>query len=73
MNQDWVVIFKANGQQQAYIIKGRLETEGIPVIFKGEAIGKVCGLTIDGLGEIKILVPSSLKEKSLQIISRYEG
>jgi YD repeat-containing protein len=54
----WSVVFKASGMAQANIITGRLETEGIPTRLKYEAAGAIYGITINGLGEVKILVPA---------------
>ena len=64
-----VTIYQAMGQLEAEIIKGRLEVEGIPAIFKYESIGSVYGLTVDGLGQVKVQVPAKYAEKSLEIIS----
>ena len=54
----WSVVFTASGMAQANIITGRLETEGIPTRLKYEAAGTIYGITINGLGEVKILVPA---------------
>ena len=54
----WSVVFTASGMAQANIITGRLETEGIPTRLKYEAAGAIYGITINGLGEVKILVPA---------------
>lgn len=54
----WSVVFTAAGMAQANIITGRLETEGIPTRLKYEAAGAIYGITINGLGEVKILVPA---------------
>jgi len=53
---------------EAQIIKGRLETEGIPVLLSYESAGLVYGLTIDGLGEVKIMVPQHLAEEAEEIL-----
>ena len=68
MDKDWIAIYSAVGPE-AFIIKGRLEAEGIPVMLKQEAIGKIYGLTVDGLGEIKVCVPTLFKEEALKVIS----
>ncbi|MFA5393557.1 MAG: DUF2007 domain-containing protein [Candidatus Ratteibacteria bacterium] len=68
MDKDWVVICSANGEVEGNIIKGKLESEGIPVMLRQEAIGKFYAFTVDGLGEVKVLVPAHLKEKALKII-----
>jgi len=48
---------------EAQVIKGRLESEGIPVLLSYESAGLVYGITIDGLGEVKIMVPQHLENK----------
>jgi len=53
---------------EAQIIKGRLESEGIPVLLSYESAGLVYGLTVDGLGEVKIMVPEHLAEEAKQIL-----
>ena len=68
MDKEWVVLCSANGEVEGNIIKGKLESEEIPVILRQEAIGKFYAFTIDGLGETKVLVPAHLKEKALKIL-----
>jgi len=53
---------------EAQIIKGRLENEGIPVLLRYESAGLVYGITVDGLGEVKILVPKALAEEAKGIL-----
>ena len=55
-------------QMEAQIIKGRLESEGIPALLSYESAGLVYGLTINGLGEVKILVPEHLASKAKEIL-----
>ena len=51
------VVYRAQGMLEAEAVKGRLETSGIPTAFDYESIGRTYGITIDGLGEVRILVP----------------
>jgi hypothetical protein len=53
---------------EAQIIKGRLESEGIPVLLSYESAGLVYGLTVDGLGEVRIMVPGHLAEEAKEIL-----
>jgi len=53
---------------EAQIIKGRLESEGIPVLLSYESAGLVYGITVDGLGEVKIMVPRDLVEEAKEIL-----
>lgn len=61
-------IYVAGNQAEAQIIKGRLENEGIPVLLQYESAGIVYGITIDGLGQVKIQVPSSLAQNAKDIL-----
>lgn len=62
-----VEICTVQGELAAYIIKSHLESEGIPVLLKWESAGRVYGLTVDGLGQVSILVPGELAEKTKYI------
>jgi hypothetical protein len=53
---------------EAQIIKGRLESEGIPVLLSYESAGLIYGLTVDGLGEVRIMVPQQLAEEAKEIL-----
>jgi hypothetical protein len=53
---------------EAHVIKGRLESEGIPVLLRYESAGLVYGITVDGLGQVKVMVPSHLAEEAKQIL-----
>jgi len=53
---------------EAEIIKSRLESEGIPAILQYEGIGLVYGITVDGLGETKVLVPEHLAQEAREIL-----
>jgi hypothetical protein len=55
-------------QMEAQIIKGRLESEGIPALLSYESAGLIYGLTIDGLGEVRISVPKHLADKAKEIL-----
>jgi hypothetical protein len=71
-NKEWISVFTASGLGEAYIIKGRLESEGIPVKLSYEAIGKIYGLTVDGLGEVHIMVPKEDVERAKTILDSCE-
>lgn len=70
--KDLVVVHIAQGELEASVIKSHLECEGIPVMLQYESVGRVFGLTVDGLGEIRILVPQELAEKAKEIIKPQE-
>jgi hypothetical protein len=55
-------------QIEAHIIKGRLESEGIPVLLSYDSSSLVLGFTVDGLGVVKIMVPEHLAEQAKEIL-----
>ena len=63
------VIYQAQGMLEAEAVKGRLETSGIPAAFDYESIGRTFGLTIDGLGEVRILVPIDRADEARELLS----
>jgi hypothetical protein len=69
MDDRWVVVAYPKNETEAQIIKGLLESEGIPVRIKQEAIGRIYGLTLNGLGQIRLLVPAENKECAKHLLS----
>jgi hypothetical protein len=61
-------VYTASGMLQAQVIKGKLESEGIPVLLQYEA--EIFGLTVDGMGQVRILVPESQAEEARAVIAR---
>jgi len=64
-----LTIYTAMGLPEAEIIKGRLEVEGILAILKYESLGSVYGLTVNGLGQVKVQVPAKYADRAREIIS----
>ncbi|UCH50709.1 MAG: DUF2007 domain-containing protein [Chloroflexota bacterium] len=62
-------VYVASGQLDAEIVKGRLESEGVPAILRYESAGLIYGLTIDGLGQVEVQVPSSLAQQAREILA----
>ncbi|MCB9148140.1 MAG: DUF2007 domain-containing protein [Caldilineaceae bacterium] len=64
-----VVVWEANNKLEAEIVKGRLESEGIPAIIRGEVLGSIVGLTTGSLAATDVLVPAPLAEKALELLN----
>lgn len=62
-------IYLAGNQIEAEIIKSRLESMSIPVLLKYESLGHVYGLTIDGLAQVQIQVPSEYAEDAEKLLN----
>ena len=63
-----VTVYRASGQPEAEIVRGRLEIEDILALLKYESIGSVYGLTVDGLGQVEVQVPAKFAGRAREII-----
>lgn len=64
IDQEPVVVWIAQNQMEAQVIKGRLESEDIPAIIRGETLGAIYGLTTGTLAQTAVLVPAPLAAKA---------
>jgi hypothetical protein len=68
----FVVLKIVQGELPANILKSHLEAEGIPVYLKYESAGIIYGITADGIGEVRIMVPKDFLEEARKIIQPVE-
>lgn len=45
----------------------KLESQGIPVLLQYRS--EILGITVDGLGQVRIMVPEPVAEKAREIIA----
>jgi len=64
-----VCVATTAGQMHAQILKSKLELLGIPALLEYESAGIVLGLTIDGLGEVRVMVPEEFEAEAYQAIT----
>jgi hypothetical protein len=74
---DWskvelVTVYKVQGHLLAEVLKAKLESEGIPALLRYESVGRVLGLTVDGLGQVEIQVPVEMEEQARAVLSEAE-
>jgi hypothetical protein len=65
-------LVRITGGINAESIVTALRGRGIPARAHAEAIGAIYGLTLDGLGEVSILVPEEFLEEARSIIAAGE-
>lgn len=53
-----ICVRTCQGWDLAQIYRSKLEAADIPVLLKHEALGLVYGITVDGLGEVRLMVPA---------------
>lgn len=65
---DLTIVYSAAGLMKAQVIKAKLEEAGIPVLLDYESVGPVMGITVDGLGQVRVLVPRDRGEEARNLI-----
>lgn len=65
----WVSVAAALGPAHAEILRGRLETEGIPALVVREPAGSAYGLTVGLLGQVDIVVPQEYAARAREILA----
>jgi hypothetical protein len=68
-DQTPVVVWEAANRMEAEIVAGRLHSEGIPAIIRGEALGTIYGLTTGSLAAATVLVPAALADKATALLA----
>ncbi len=69
METEPVVVWEAANLLEAEIVKGRLESEGIPALIRGEAVGSIYGFSTGNLARAEVMVPAPLAERAGEILS----
>ncbi len=67
--KDPVVVYAAQGQLRAAVIRSALESAGIPVMLRYESLGSVMGLTVDGIGRVYVMVPAEWEQEALDLLN----
>lgn len=65
---DLTTVYTAAGLIKAQVIKAKLEAAGIRVLLDYESVGPVIGITVDGLGEVRVLVANEDAEEARNLI-----
>ncbi|MBC7254811.1 MAG: DUF2007 domain-containing protein [Chloroflexi bacterium] len=66
--EEFVIVYVSQGPLGAEVAKSKLEAEGIPAMLRYEAVGRVLGLTVDGLGRVEVLVRPQDEAAARQIL-----
>jgi hypothetical protein len=62
-------LMTVEGSLEAEIIKSKLESYEIPVLLHYEAAGRIFGITMDGLGKVKIMVPERFLQEAKRVLA----
>ena len=65
---DPVEVYRAANDLEAQVVKGFLESNGIPVALRGEALGTTLAVSVGHLAEVSVLVPEALAPRALELL-----
>lgn len=65
----WMSVYETDNSPDAYIVVGRLETEGIKSWVYHEAVGSAMGITIGPLGAVLVLVNPDDYERAVALLA----
>jgi hypothetical protein len=66
-DKELVVVYTTHGALRAEIIKGKLESAGIPAIIRAEA-QSVIPMTVNGIGKAQVLVPRDREQEARALL-----
>jgi hypothetical protein len=67
-----VEVYKAPNEMEAQVIKSLLESYEIPCFLKSHAAPSVHVFTIDGMGEVNVMVWDSMSDRARKLIKSDE-
>jgi hypothetical protein len=62
-------LIEVEGMMEAEIIKSKLESFRIRSLLKFESAGRIYGITMDGLGKVKVMVTAEQWEAARNVLS----
>jgi len=68
-----VEVYLARGEAEANIIKGLLESYGIPCLLKSLAAPSVHAFAIDGMGEVRVMVRESEVGEARELVREIDN
>jgi len=72
MEHEWIVVYTAQGEFEETQVRSFLAAHGIPTTIRGEALRKTHGLTLDGLGQVEILVAPEHADEARRLLDDAE-
>lgn len=68
-NVGLTTVYIAAGMLHAMVIRGALESAGIPVMLSYEAAGPAYGLTVGSIGQVRIMVPNEWVDEANDLLT----
>jgi hypothetical protein len=63
-----VEIYRSQGHMRANAAKSKLEAAGIPALLRYDSASLIFGLTVDGIGLVRVLVPEQYATQAEELL-----
>ena len=63
-----IEVYSANGDLEAQVIKGLLESNGITCFLQSHAVSSLQNIIVPGMGGVRVLVPADKAEQATSLI-----
>jgi hypothetical protein len=67
-SKEMIEVYRAVGESEAQLIRGLLESYGIPSLLKSNAAPSVHMFVVDGMGDVRVMVWEEAAEKARELI-----
>ena len=71
--QTWKTVISVQGEIQAEVLRGLLESQGISVHLSQEGVAHAYGLGVGPLSEVEIFVPEKHFDAAQTVIEKYQA
>ncbi len=72
MNQKMIQVYSANGDLEAQVIKGLLESHSITCLLQPYAVSSLQNILVPGMGGVRVLVPAEEADEAKRLIGTNE-
>jgi len=63
-----VEVYSANGDLEAQVIKGLLESHGITCLLQPYAVSSLQNIIVPGMGGVRVMVPENTADEARELI-----
>ena len=63
-----VEVYSANGDLEAQVIKGLLESHGITCLLQPHAVSSLQNILVPGMGGVRVMVPAEEADEARKLI-----
>ncbi len=64
-----VEVYATQGHLRAHVVKSKLEAAGIPALLSYDSASLIFGLTVDGIGKVRVMVPAQHAAEARSILA----